>query len=218
MANAFTGTAVMTNLVTSAYDRLVEFSLRAQPTFRSLVDKEPEQQAMPGSSVILEIYATDLATATTPLTELVDPDSVAMPNPTPVTITLNEYGNVVLLTRKLELLALSDVDPAAADMVAWNLGDTMDELVQTQLRGGTNYVREAGGARSTTAAITAVLATDFLKSRDIRLSVANLRTNKAMYRKGNLFAGVVHPQVSVDLREETGAAAWRDPFDYAIAA
>lgn len=209
-----TGTAVMANLVTTVYDRLVEFALRAEPTFRALVDKQPEQQAMPGSTVNLEIYATDLAPATTPLTELVDPDFVALTNPSIVPITLQEYGKVVSITRKLELLALSDVDPAAADLVAWNIIDTLDELVQTQLRAGTNIVREAGGVRSTSAAITAVLATDKFQSRDIRLAVANMRTAKARYRKASLYAGVIHPQVGVDLREETGAAAWRDPHVY----
>ena len=49
-------------LVQKAYDRLVEFELRATPLLRSVADKKPARQAMPGSSVALQIY-NDLAKA-----------------------------------------------------------------------------------------------------------------------------------------------------------
>jgi len=77
MANAYTGTSAMSNLVKAAYDRYVEFALRSQPMFRDLADKRPVQQAMPGSSVVFSLYQ-DLAAATTALTETVDPDAVAV--------------------------------------------------------------------------------------------------------------------------------------------
>ena len=123
MANTYTGTATisnqtgLTNLVQTAYDRYVEMALRSQPLIRDVADKRPVQQAMPGSSVVFQIYA-DLAQATSTLTENVDPDAVAMTNTSTVTVTLNEYGNAALLTRKLGLFSLSDVDPAAADIIA----------------------------------------------------------------------------------------------------
>lgn len=213
MPNAFVSTSTVSNVVQAAYDRLVEFALRAQPTFRSVADKRPAQQAMPGSSVVLSLYS-DLAQVTSTLTETTDPDSVAISNPSQVTITLNEYGNATLTTRKVDLLALTDVDPAVADIVAFNLLDSVDELAQTTLRAGTNILREAGGARSTTAAITSVLATDFFQSRDVRFTVAKLRAGKAPGRKGMLYQGIIHPEVSHDLRAESGADKWRDPHNY----
>ena len=73
MSETFTTTSVLTGLVQTAYDRLLEFGLRSEPLFRSVADKKPAQQAMPGSSVVFEIYQ-DLAQAITPLNELVDPD------------------------------------------------------------------------------------------------------------------------------------------------
>jgi len=86
-------------LVQKAYDRLVEFALRSQPLLRSVADKRPAKQSMPGSSVVFQIY-NDMTKATTALSEQVDPDSVAIGTPTAVTVTLNEYGNAVLTTRK----------------------------------------------------------------------------------------------------------------------
>ena len=113
MANAYTDTTALAGLVKAAYDRYVEFALRSQPLFRSLADKRPVQQAMPGSSVVFSLYQ-DLAAVTSTLTEATDPDAVAISNVNTVSVTLAEYGNTVLNTRKLGEFAFSDVDPLLA--------------------------------------------------------------------------------------------------------
>ena len=200
-------------LVQKAYDRLVEFALRSQPLLRSVADKRPARQSMPGSSVVFQIY-NDMSKATTALSEQVDPDSVAIGAPTAVTVTLNEYGNAVLTTRKLQLMSLADVDPAIANIVAFNMADSIDEIVQTELRGGTNviYASNASGTRAT--ATTNVTGSHTLKAADIRLAVAKLRAGKAVARKGSLYWCAIHPEVSHDLRAETGSASWRLPHEY----
>jgi N4-gp56 family major capsid protein len=200
-------------LVQKAYDRLVEFALRSQPLLRSVADKRPARQSMPGSSVVFQIYS-DMTKATTALSEQVDPDSVAIGTPTAVTVTLNEYGNAVLTTRKLQLMSLAEVDPAIANIVAFNMADSIDELVQTELRGGTNvvYASNASGTRAT--ATTNVTGAHTLKAADIRLAVAKLRAGKAVARKGSLYWCAIHPEVSHDLRAETGSGAWRLPHEY----
>ena len=200
-------------LVQKAYDRLVEFALRSQPLLRSVADKRPARQSMPGSSVVFQIYS-DLSKATTALSEQVDPDSVAIGAPTAVTVVLNEYGNAVLTTRKLQLMSLAEVDPAIANIVAFNMADSIDEIVQTELRAGTNviYASNASGTRAT--ATTNVTGAHTLKAADIRLAVAKLRAGKAIARKGSLYWCAIHPEVSHDLRAETGAASWRLPHEY----
>ena len=200
-------------LVQKAYDRLVEFALRSQPLLRSVADKRPARQSMPGSSVVFQIYS-DLSKATTALSEQVDPDSVAIGAPTAVTVVLNEYGNAVLTTRKLQLMSLAEVDPAIANIVAFNMADSIDEIVQTELRAGTNviYASNASGTRAT--ATTNVTGAHTLKAADIRLAVAKLRAGKAVARKGSLYWCAIHPEVSHDLRAETGSGAWRLPHEY----
>jgi hypothetical protein len=96
----------------------------------SVADKRPARQSIPGSTVVLQKYV-DLSKATTALTEDTDPDAVALSTPTSVTITLNEYGNSVLVTRALELFSLADVDPAIANIIAFNLADSIDEVAMT---------------------------------------------------------------------------------------
>jgi N4-gp56 family major capsid protein len=224
MANAYTDTSsnsLGTSLVQTAYDRYVEFALRAVPLIRDVADKKPVQQAMPGSSVVFQIY-TDLSQKTSPLSEDVDPDAVALGNTTPITVTLNEYGNASLATRKLELFSLSDVDPAIADIIAFNMADSLDTVALNTLVGGPNAIAEVNGSLVSTYAGTytngttqaSILGTDVIKSRDIRTAVAKLRANKAVPRQGEYYWCGIHPEVSFDLRAETGAGGWRDDHKY----
>jgi N4-gp56 family major capsid protein len=228
MANAFTGTSAMANLVQTAYDRALEFALRAQPMFRMVADKRPVAQAMPGSSVVFEIYQ-DLTQAITPLNELVDPDAVAAGNPTTVSVTLNEYGNAILVSNKLDLFSFTDVTAGLVNQVAWNLIDSIDLLVQNVLAAGTQTVRRDGttgalgyGFGSTPTnpvALTSIgtsgsAGNSTLNSDIARFSVTQLRTNKVHPNKGSYYTAYVHPQASYDLKRETGAGSWRQPHEY----
>jgi len=201
---AFTDTSAISGLVQTAYDRYVEFALRAQPMIRAVADKKPVQQAMPGSSVVFSLY-NDLSAATSTLTETTDPAAVAISNVDTVSVTLAEYGNAALVTRKLQLFSLSDVDPAVADIIAYNLADSLDVVAQDVLRQGTNVIY--GGNKTSTATIT---ASDTIDSADLRKVVAKLRSNKAVPRAGSLYWTGIHPEVSHDLRAETGSVGWRD--------
>lgn len=220
MANAFTstgssslgGTVGSAGLVQKAYDRLVEFELRATPLLRSVADKKPARQAMPGSSVSLQIY-NDLAPVTGTLTETTDPDSVSLGTPDLVNITLNEYGNAALVTRKLQLMSLADVDPAVANIIAFNMADSIDGLAYEALKLGTNVLYGSGGTTTATTN-SEVTADDTITAADIRKAVAKLRSNKANGRKGSLYWCGIHPEVSHDLRAENGSANWRLPHEY----
>ena len=216
MANAYTttgssslgGTVGSAGLVQKAYDRLIEFALRSQPLIRAVADKTPARQSIPGSSVVLQRYV-DLSQKTSTLTEDVDPDAVALATPTYTTITLAEYGNAVLVTRALELFSLADVDPAVANIIAYNMADSLDTVAQTVLRQGDNVLR--GG----TATATASLASgDTFTSALARKATAKLRANKAIPRKGSLYWAGIHPEVAHDLRAETGVGSWRQPHEY----
>jgi N4-gp56 family major capsid protein len=208
MSNAFTDTTALSGLVQTAYDRYVEFALRSQPLFRNLADKRPVQQAMPGSSVVFSLYQ-DLAAATNTLTETTDPDAVAISNVNTVSVTLNEYGNTVLNTRKLGEFAFSDVDPAVANMVAYNMADSIDRIVVAELIGGPNVLYS--GSATATSGVTAAMNLD---SADIRKAVAKMRAANAVPREGMLYAAYTHPETAHDLRAESGTNAFEDIRKY----
>lgn len=205
------GTKGSAGLVQTAYDRLVEFELRDQPLIRAVADKRPAKQSMPGDSVVLQRYV-DLSDATSTLTETSDVTAVAIATPTSTSITLNEYGNAAIVTRKLQLFSLTDVDPDIATLIANNMADSIDSVAMTTLRGGSNVIY-SGNASSTAT----VDAADTIDSADVRKAVAKLRGNKAAGRKGSLYWVGIHPDVSHDLRAETAAAGWRLPHEYSQA-
>jgi N4-gp56 family major capsid protein len=179
---------------------------------RSVSDKRPVNVTSPGTSVTFQIY-NDLAVATTALTETTDPDAVGIPSTSSVSVTLNEYGNVALVTRKLQLTSLTDVDPGIANILAYNMADSIDDVVQTTLNGGTNIRYATGGASDPTSRVT-IAAEDIIAAADIRFAIAKLRAGKSVPRKGNLYWCAIHPEVSHDLRAETGSGSWRLPHEY----
>jgi len=203
-----TGTSAISNLVQTAYDQYVRMALRSIPVMRALADVKPVQQAMPGSSVVFSIYS-DLAQATSTLTESLDVSSIALGNPNQVTVTLQEYGSAVTTTKKLNLTSFNDVDAALADIIAYNAADSIDSVVASVLTGGTNVVY-AGTATSTTS----ITATQKITVQDIREAVTELRTGKALPRIGELYAGYLHPRQTADLRAETGTGGFQELTKY----
>ena len=210
-AGSLGGTAGGAGLVQKAYDKLIEFALRTQPLIRSVADKRPVALTNPGSTVTFQLY-NDINRVTGTLTETADVDASALATPKAIPVTLNEYGNAVIVTRALNLFSLADVDPAVANIIAYNMADSVDELAQAALDGGTNVIY--GGDATSQGAISQATTADTLSAANIRRAVAKLRANNAVARKGSMYWAGIHPEVSHDLRSETGGAAWRDPHNY----
>jgi N4-gp56 family major capsid protein len=171
---------------------------------RALADVKPVQQAMPGSSVVFSIYS-DLAQATSTLTEATDVSSIALGNPNQITVTLNEYGSAVTTTKKLNMTSFNDVDTALADIIAYNAADSIDAVVASVLTSGSNVIY--AGTATTTNTITSAMK---MTVQDIREAVTELRTNKALPRIGELYAAYLHPRQTADLRAETGTGGFQD--------
>ena len=206
---SLTGTAAISNLVQTAYDQYVRMALRSIPVMRALADVKPVQQAMPGSSVVFSIYS-DLAQATTTLTEASDVSSIALGNPNQITVTLQEYGSAVTTTKKLNLTSFNDVDSALADIIAYNAADSIDAVVASVLTSGTNIIY--GG--NTATSYNTITSAATISVSDIRQAVTELRTNKALPRIGELYAAYLHPRQTADLRAETGTGGFQALTQY----
>lgn len=207
---SLTSTSSISNLVQTAYDQYVRMALRSIPVMRALADVKPVQQAMPGSSVVFSIYS-DLAQATSTLTESSDVSSIALGNPNQITVTLNEYGSAVTTTKKLNLTSFNDVDTALADIIAYNAADSIDAVVAAVLTGAGNTNIIYGGNATTTNTIDSA---DTMSVAAIRKAVTELRTNKALPRIGELYAAYLHPRQTADLRAETGTGGFQALTQY----
>lgn len=191
----------------AAYDRLAYFALRSELLFDQAADVQATNQAMPGSSVIFTIFS-ELAAATSTLTETSDLTPATMGD-SQVTVTLAEYGNTVQTTAKLRGTAFLDVDATAANLIGYNAGLSIDTVVQGVLGAGTNVAYATGGAAVPTSTVT-VKADAILTANDIRKQTAALRSANVATFNG-YYMGYIHPDVSYDLRKETGNAAWNAP-------
>ena len=191
----------------AAYDRMAYFALRSELLFDQAADVQASNQTMPGSSVIFTIFS-ELAVASTPLTETSDVDPVAMGDSN-VTVTLTEYGNTINTTAKLRGTAFLDVDAAAANLIGYNAGNSMDTVVREVLAAGTNVVYGGGGSTNPSSRAT-VQAEDIIEANDVRRVTAALRGANVSPWSG-YYIGFIHPDVSYDLRRETGNASWNAP-------
>jgi N4-gp56 family major capsid protein len=191
----------------AAYDRLAYFALRSEMLFDQAADVQATNQAMPGSSVIFTIFA-DLAAATATLSETADLTPETMSD-SQVTVTLAEYGNTVNTTAKLRGTSFLDVDATAANLIGYNAGISIDTVVQEVLAGGTNVAYGGGGANDPTGR-TSVAADDIILANDVRKQTAVLRAANVATFNG-YYMGYIHPDVSYDLRRETGNASWNAP-------
>jgi hypothetical protein len=89
------------------------------------------------------------------------------------------------------------------------MADSIDDVAQDVLRQGANVLR--GGTATSTATLA---SSDTFTSALARKTTAKLRANKAIPRKGSLYWAGIHPEVSHDLRAETGVGSWRQPHEY----
>jgi N4-gp56 family major capsid protein len=208
-------------VVKATFDKVIGFKLRSEPMYRRFADVRPIDVAYPGSSVDMFIQGDDLALATSPLAEYADPDSVPLPAPRKVTLTPFEYGNATVTTLRLRDQSWAQVDPYQAELLARNLRDSVDKLVESVAFAATGGVSGAGFTKYYVPADTE--KDGFIKpgagtkpfgkinSKAIRRIVANFRGKNVMEFDDGHFIAMIHPDQSVDLREETDVAGWRFP-------
>lgn len=206
---ALTGTAAIAGLITDAYDQAVAQKNRHRTMLRDLPDKHLVDPTHVGDTYTLFFY-NDLAESSSLLTETTDTTAVAVPDVSPITVAISEFGRTVSTTRKLELTSLAQINPIVVNLLARDQAVSLDNEVATIAYGGTNVVR--AGARAATNLVT---STDVITAKDFRNVITKLRENAAMGRRGEDYAVYMHPRVALDLRSETGAGGWRDDHKYA---
>lgn len=218
MADVYTSTA-LTDLVKTGYDRLAYFALRPELYFSltSKTRRKPTAETNPGTTITFTGY-DDLAVATTPLTEDATPDSVA-PTTATKNVTITEYGNVAKSTAKLRgtsFLDMPGIDPALADLIGYNAALSYDTLARNALVAGTNkyYIGQpTNNARNKIDAASTITAAS-LRYVAAKIRGANGRGFGDMGVSSSMYAAFIHPDVALDLRQETDAAGWMIPVNY----
>jgi N4-gp56 family major capsid protein len=205
--DAFTDSTALTDTIVTAYERVAMFALRSELQFAQTANVRPGNLTSPGTPVQWTFW-TDMTAATTALTETVDVNAVALADST-VSITPAEYGNAVLIPIRAKVDDfLVGFDPDVANLVAWNMVDSIDSLAQTAMDGGSNvdFVGQATEA--------AIVSTNVLSADETRQKHAELMTDNARPLSGGDFGAIIHPHQGYDLKGETGDGAWVAPAQY----
>ena len=164
---AYTTTSTLDDQVSTAFDQVAHFALRSQPLFEMVADVRSTAQSHNGSGVQFTFYA-DMDQATSALTENSDVTAVALTD-SATTVTLAEYGNAVITTAKVRGTSFLNVDADAANIVGYNMADSLDKIVSDVANGGSNVTHVGQTSRG------AITASDVYTAAEGRKAVAQLR-------------------------------------------
>jgi N4-gp56 family major capsid protein len=180
----------------AAFEQLAYFALRSQPLFEMVCDVKTTNQSHAGASVKFTTYA-DAEKIDSAISETSDIAPVTMSD-AHTTVTLAEYGNSMQTTAKARGTSFLNIDADAANIIGYNMADSLDHIVHDVITEGTNVLY--GGDATNTGELA---AGDIITANLIRKTVANLRTASAPAFNGNVYVGFIHPDVSYDLRKGT---------------
>ncbi|MCL7941215.1 N4-gp56 family major capsid protein [Halomonas sp. ATCH28] len=150
-----------------------------------------------------------LELAKTPLTEGSAPTSKALQYED-VTVTLDQYGDVVELTDKVQDLAEDPVLKDATELTGEQSGETIESLMWGILRGGTNVHYANGSARGDVNSVISLskqrAITRALKSERAK-KVTTMVSSSVKYGTEAIdaaFIGVAHTHLEADIRDMPG--------------
>lgn len=223
---AITDTTVVPQLLQTVYDLLAYMPLRTELVYEQLVSRGMVQRTggqgttpQPGSTVTFS-FINDLTETASTIAESTDVTPQSM-STTQISVTAQEYGGAVTVTQRLDSVGLVRVSPYAAERIGRQMGAQMDNVVKAAVQAGTNVFYSGTATSRATVGPTG----DTLTAADVRKAVARLRRGpspatpvQARPVRGTNYAGLIHPDVSVDLRAEgaTGGG-WRPVHEYQAA-
>ncbi|MBR87277.1 MAG: N4-gp56 family major capsid protein [Rhodospirillaceae bacterium] len=199
MATPTVTTGTLTNQVTTAFEQISYFALRSQPLFEMLADVRSTAQSHNAATVQFT-FIDEINQATTALTENADVTPVAISD-SKVDVTLAEYGNAVVTSAKIRGTSFLNVDADAANIIGYNMANSMDKIVSDVANGSTTAAQIMYGGDATTRG--GIEAADEYTAALGRKAVAQLRTDSAPGWENGNYMAIVHPDVSYDLRSDT---------------
>ena len=191
---ALTGTGQVSSS-TGAFEQVAYFALRSNPLYEMIADVRSTAQTHNGASVTFDIY-NNMTAVTAPIAQAVDIAAVQLGDTT-VTVTLQEHGNAATTTAKLRGTSFLNVDADSANIIGYNMVDSLDQVVAAVAAGGSNDILPVGRA-----ATVNIIAGDTITADQTRTAAAKLRTASAPGWENGNYIGMIHPNVAFDLRSE----------------
>jgi N4-gp56 family major capsid protein len=186
-----TTTSSLSGLMQIFYSK--DFLARAKQMM--VFDVGAQKRPMPSNSgkTIYFNRFTQLAAATTPLTESTNPSATAL-STTVVSATVAEYGSYGSVSSLYELTSIDEGLRESVAVFAEQGALTIDTLIKNVLLAGAT--EQLAGGKS---ALTDVAATDVLSGAEIRKAVKTLKKNGAHKFEDGMFRGIVPVSSVYDL-------------------
>lgn len=189
--------ASSTSLISPAqvyYDKV--FLDRARVELRHDFGAQLKSVPMNSGTVVRFSRFSPLAVITSALSEATNPAEVAMTS-TQVSATLAEYGNV---TNVGSLFSMTQLDVGLAEHVSvhgQNAGESIDQLIRTELYSGATLQLPAGVNENTST--SGIKTSDAFTGVEIRRAVRTLKKNKAQKFENGYYRGIIGPDTAYDL-------------------
>ena len=165
-----------------------------------------------GSSVIKFRRYTNLAAATTALTEGTTPAGKQLAV-TDITATVAQYGDFITLTDVVNYESADAVLMETAELLGDQAGNTLDQITRDVLAAGTNVQYASTATSRVTVAAAMKMTVD-----EVKEAVRTLKNNNTMrvtkmvspatgYNSEPIaaaFVGIVHPDTTYDIQDLTG--------------
>lgn len=210
----FTDTTTLSALLQTAFKLQAYKPLRTKVVYQQFVSPGLEKwvsgsDPQPGSTVTFT-FINDLTETPATIAESTDVTPTALTSSV-VSVVVQEYGFAVTVTQRLNSVGLFEVNPVAVERLGRQMATWQDNICKTQVQAGTNVFFGTGVAArgNITTAMT-------ISSALIRRIVANLRNAGAEGVRGDNYAALIHPHITVDLRTEpsTTNGGWRPVHEY----
>lgn len=147
-----------------------------------------------------------LPKAMQPITEGVTPKGNKL-QVSPVTATVDQYGDYIEQTDILELTAIDNTIVEATKELAAQAGLTLDAVVRNELNAGTNVMYApkvaADGTETEVTSRGDLDDTCKLRVKDVFKAAAELKAVNAP-KIGGYYVSIIHPYVAYDLMQEAG--------------
>lgn len=173
--------------------------LLRQAKYRTVLDQFAYKEKLPSNSskTISFTQYSDLAVATTPLTEGTPPSDTALAA-TAITATIDQLGAYVTLTDLAQLTVKHPVVQKATELLGTQAAKSYDRTINSVVVAGTSVIYQG-----TNAARTDIGAGEVISFTEIRKAVALLRNNGAEPFEDGNFVCVIGPSMESDLMGDT---------------
>jgi N4-gp56 family major capsid protein len=207
MATTTTATSNFSSTVTALVERQLEAALRASYPHASPGNYKPGKSLGNGTNSVTWVGYSDLAAATTALTEGTAPTANALAIVVDQA-TATQIGATIEISDLAALQSPHELFAVAADVISDNAAKTRDTLVREILAAGASVKYVTATSRATVA------SSNVITGAQVKRMESLLQANNVVKFSDGFYRSIIHPHSVYDLQADTATGGWMDVWKY----